>query len=260
MRAHGHRDPDRAQHHGHQANQAEQSGGSFQAVCKRRIAFPEVSDLGVRQHLLQACAHGGDTSTVTRQLEEEALSRAAPLLQQAALFKGALGHHHARAQAHARAHTVRLAHQDGRDAKRVVADLQARADLGVQPYEQVFGNHDSSIGEHLAQISRGLENDGTIEGILLRIDGLERNQQRHGIAGRRDHRHQIADFRTLDTAGGQRIELLLLLLCRLAEHARGEIGGHDGARLPQQGLLKRVAKAAHAGKRGNPNRHRQDYK
>ena len=47
MRAHRHGDPNRAQHHGHQADQAEQSGRSFQAVGERRIAFSKVGDLGI---------------------------------------------------------------------------------------------------------------------------------------------------------------------------------------------------------------------
>ena len=65
MRAHGHRHADGAQHHGHQADQAEQPGRSLQAVGKRRITFPEVGDLRIGQHLLEARAHGGDTSAVT---------------------------------------------------------------------------------------------------------------------------------------------------------------------------------------------------
>ncbi len=41
MRAHRHRHPDRAQHHGHQADQAEQPGRALQAVGQRGVAFAE---------------------------------------------------------------------------------------------------------------------------------------------------------------------------------------------------------------------------
>ena len=216
MRAHGHRHADRTQHHGHQADQAEQPGGALQAIGQRGVAFSEVGDLRIRQHLLQAGTHGGDASAVRRQLEQEALSGAAALLQQAALLERALGHHHPRTQPHARAHAVRLAHQDRRDAEVGVANLQARSHLGVQPYEHVFGNHHGGVGQHLAQISRGLQIDGSVEGILLRIDRLQRNQQRHRIARGGDHGNRIGNLGALNAMRGHRIECLLLLGSGLA--------------------------------------------
>ena len=47
MRAHGHGHTDRAQHHGYQADQAEQAGRTLQAVGQRRIALPEVGHLRI---------------------------------------------------------------------------------------------------------------------------------------------------------------------------------------------------------------------
>ena len=46
---------------------------------------------------------------------------------------------------------------------------------------------------------------------------------------------------------GQVVELLLFLRSWLAKHARRKIRSHDGARLAQECLLKRIAETAHAG-------------
>src|ERR1700722_8039156 len=54
--------------------------------------------------------------------------------------------------------------------------------------------------------------------------------------------------------------MLLLLFGWLTEHASGEVGGHDGPGLAQQGGLERVAEAADAGERGYSYGNRHNYK
>ena len=75
-----------------------------------------------------------------------------------------------------RTHTVGLTDQNGGDAESGVTDLQARTYLGVQPYEQIFGDHHRGVGEHLAQISSGLQINCAVKRIPLRIDCFQRHQ------------------------------------------------------------------------------------
>ena len=84
VRVHGHGDADSAEHHGDQADEAEDRGRIVEPAGERRVAFAEVDYLRIRQRRFQLLAHrgslrrGGEAARRNRgQLDEQAARCAA---------------------------------------------------------------------------------------------------------------------------------------------------------------------------------------
>ena len=139
VRVHGHGHADCAEHHGHQADQAEDGGGVVQALAQRRIAFAVVHHLRVGQRGLDLLAQSHGVG-LGRQLHQQALAGAAAGGDQAGGGQRRLRDHHARTHRGHRGHAVRLLLEDGRDAEVAPAQPQRLADVGIQADEKLLGD------------------------------------------------------------------------------------------------------------------------
>ena len=251
MGAHGHGHADGSEDHGDEADEAEESGGVVEAAGELRTGFAEVGDLRVGENLFELGTEGADvlgfTVSGVVDLEEIALAGATAEAEESAVQHGAAGDHDARAEADSGGHAVRLAHDDGCDTEMLRSDLEGVADFGVEADEEVVVDENSGVIEQVAQFSGRAENDVSVKGINGGIDGLERDEQRDGVALHGGHRDRLRHAGALDAAGSERVKLLLLFRSGEAEHARGEVGGHDAAGVAKKSPLKCVAEAAYAG-------------
>ncbi len=180
---HGHGHANRSQHHGNQADQAQNRGRVVQAPIQPRIALFEVHHLRVGQRRLHLLAQG-DGIGLRRQLHQQLLAGPAARRQQAGALERRLRDHHPRSQSRSGAEAVRLLLQHGGNAEVPAAQPQRLADPRIQPNEKLLGHHRRITVESLLQAHRRLQLRRAVVGILGWVHGLERDQQRHRV-GRR---------------------------------------------------------------------------
>ncbi len=132
--------------------------------------------------------------------------------------------------------------------------------MRVQANQELLSDDSRVAFQRLLQVHRRLQLSTAVIRILSRIDGLQRNQQRHRIG-----RHarpskpspQPTSTAPLPVDCASCINLLLLFRRRLAIDARAQVAGHQRSRFGGQRAPKALAESAHAHQRRHSHRNRQ---
>ena len=264
---HGHGHADGSQHHGHQADQAQDRGRTVQALAQRRVAFAEVHHLRVGQRRLQLLAHRrcirlgrNSRRQLLRQLHQQPLTGPAARRNQPCASQRRARDHHSRPQPRPGADAVRLLPQHCRDPEVPAAQPQRLAHTRIQANQKLLRHHRRIAVQSLPQARLRLQFGVAIVGILTWIDSLERNQNRHRV--RRHGRHGDG-LRHPGPANSLLLDcryFALFLGCRLAKDARAQVSGHQRPRLTGERPAEAVAQSAHAHQSRHADRDRQHHK
>ena len=259
VRVHGCSHTQRAHNQRDQADEAEEGGGALQAACDDGMRLAVIGDQAFGEGLLQDVAHLPHVRAAGRKEKQEALGGAAAEADEAGAVEALAADHHARPDVDAAGQTVGLGYQQRRDTKVLAAEPQVAAHAGLQPQEQVVGHHGRTAVEDGTQRGRGVEDDLAIKRIGSRIDSLHGNQHGFRHRDRVGHSEGFGEGRAAHTALFQAGDRRGLLRGGLFEHAQREVGGHQGARLEQQQIVKGAAEGAHAREGSDAYGHRQDH-
>ena len=239
MRVHSHGNADGPKDHGHQADQAQDRGRVIQSLAKRRIALAKIHHLRIGQRFLHLLAHGHRVRgnrcvqsrlALLRQFQQQPLAGPASRSDEPGLVQGGLRNHHPRPQACAGRKPVRLLLQHRRNLEVPPAQPQRLPHLRVQPDEKLLRHHHRIPGQSLRKGHRRLELSRSVIRILVRVDGLERNQQRHRIRRHRRHGNGLRHPCRSNSASvfiQKRSNSAFVVVCRRTKQPSTQVSRHE---------------------------------
>ena len=250
VRVHGHGHADGAQHHGDQADEAQNRGGVVKPVGQRRIPFAIVRHLRVGQRVFHLLAHR-DRIGRCRQLEQQPPAGPVTRAQQRGLVKRRPGDHHPRPNAGTGRDAVRLLPEHRRDAEGSAAQAERLPHMRVQPDEKLLRHHHGVALQSLLQADVRLQFRVAVERIDGGVHGLEGHQNGNGIRRHGGHGDGFDHPGGADSLLRESVDLCLLRGGWLMKDARAQVPGHQGARLSAERAPEAVTEAAHAHQRGD---------
>src|SRR5579871_596400 len=267
MRPHRHRNAHRAQHQRHQAHQRQQTSRPIQPLRQRRIRLAIINNLRLRQQLLQPILQVPDSLIRNRRatsrlwnLKQKSLPRMAPRSQQPTSLQPLARNQHPRPCRKVPRQTIRLIHHNRRNPKQLIPNLQLIAKIQLQPNQQIIRHSHSIRLQRIPQRRLRRQLHLAIKRIQLRINSLQRNQQRIKRLRRRSHRKQLRHRRHLNSLLLNLVQTLLLLRRRLHKHSRRKVRRHNAPSSIQQRRAKRRREPPNPSQRSHANGHRQNHK